>query len=563
MTLSIDTQQLIYGLVIVFLVTVVGMVLTLQGWRSRAPAFDMLTYFNSAETLLKTGTAARYGDISSYGSFSPPGTTWLMAPGMLLFNDARLYGKFGSAVLHLGTLLGVFLLGRASLDIWCAYLSVVLYGLSELGLFFAGFLWPIGHPVFYVWMAYFALHWVTRRNAQYLAIALVIWTIGMYVDMAITPAALVLPALWLIYRPPLFSRFHLLAAALTLAVWYPYLEFEMARGFVDLKSQLLRHNVLPTNYKDAWCDPDLTLMYSNSDSTRLLSDANPLPVTRNSSLDLTDRLLRRGRVLIENLFTSFPALIPFAGFNSFLSLLVLSAVIILSGIGALHAARINPLTPVPGTRDNEVHQRQTGAVALSLAVPWLILVFVAEPSRPERFYWLWPLQAMFLVALITNSATRLQIPALARCTGQILCISVMLIPSVQSHLNPWLENGWSGSDPDEIKVVDYVGQQLGSEGREQVAIGYQIFIYEFMANYAILDRQYKVGAEFDFLFKHRHGISNTNQCAEGISPNDEYRIVQTRPKQPEWHPRNYFDAAMDSNFRLVRKFDSYQVFKRD
>src|SRR5712691_13358182 len=75
-TLSIETRQLIYGLVIVLLVTMIGMLLTLQGWKSRIPAFDMLTYFNSAENLLKTGTPARYGDISSYGSFSPPGTTW-------------------------------------------------------------------------------------------------------------------------------------------------------------------------------------------------------------------------------------------------------------------------------------------------------------------------------------------------------------------------------------------------------------------------------------------------------------------------------------------------------
>ena len=99
--LSVKTRQLIYGRVIVILVTMIGMLLTLQGWKSRAPAFDMLTYFNSAETLLKTGTPAPYGDISSYGFFSLPGTTWLIAPGMLLFNDPRLYEKFGSALLHL------------------------------------------------------------------------------------------------------------------------------------------------------------------------------------------------------------------------------------------------------------------------------------------------------------------------------------------------------------------------------------------------------------------------------------------------------------------------------
>src|SRR5262250_814163 len=170
-TLSVETREVIVGFAIVLLVTIIGMLLTLQGWKSRPPAFDMLTYFNSAERLLKTGTPARYGDVSSYGSFPPGGTTWLMAPGMLLFHDPRLYEKFGGTLLHLGTLLGVFLLARRSFGMRCAYLSVILYGLSGLGLWFAGSLYPIRHPFFYVWLAHFAVRWVTCRGAKYLAAA--------------------------------------------------------------------------------------------------------------------------------------------------------------------------------------------------------------------------------------------------------------------------------------------------------------------------------------------------------------------------------------------------------
>src|SRR5262245_66402445 len=62
--LSVETRQVIVGFAIVLLVTIIGMLLTLQGWKSRPPAFDMVTYFNSAETLLKTGAPARYGDVS-------------------------------------------------------------------------------------------------------------------------------------------------------------------------------------------------------------------------------------------------------------------------------------------------------------------------------------------------------------------------------------------------------------------------------------------------------------------------------------------------------------------
>ena len=77
-----------------------------------------------------------------------------------------------------------------------------------------------------------------------------------------------------------------------------------------------------------------------------------------------------------------------------------------------------------------------------------------------------------------------------------------------------------------MQAIDYVASQFRSQERDRASIGYQILIYGFMAQFNILDSQYKVGAEFDFLFKSRHGISNTNRCAEGVARNDEYRIVQ-------------------------------------
>jgi hypothetical protein len=65
----------------VALVTLLSLALTLQGWRARIPAYDMLTYIDDAYELRDTGALPRLGDTSSYGSYSPPGTTWLMLPG--------------------------------------------------------------------------------------------------------------------------------------------------------------------------------------------------------------------------------------------------------------------------------------------------------------------------------------------------------------------------------------------------------------------------------------------------------------------------------------------------
>jgi hypothetical protein len=572
--LSVETRQVIVGFAIILLVTIIGMLLTLQGWKSQKPAFDMLTYFNSAENLLKRGIPARYGDISSFGSFAPPGTTWLMAPGMLLFHDPRLYEKFGSTLLHLGTLLGVFLLARRSFGMRCAYLSVILYGLSGLGLSFAGSLYPIGHPFFYVWLAYFAVQWVTCRDAKYLAAAMATWTVGMYVDMAITPAVLILPALWLIYRPPLFSKLHLIAAAVTLALWYPYLQFEMERGLADLKSLFTLHNIVPANYKEAWCDPNLTLEYSMSPSMPSPSGSNTLQEAQSKGLTVLDRLLRRGRRVVVN----FNEVAPSPGVGLLLTVLALSSLGVLS-VTALVSRVCRFVTRqrmIPGSMTaksslshavialQEIGNKiETELFVLSLVVPWLTLLIVAELDNQGRFFWLWPLQAIALSAFITNIMMRLRLPSFVLWLSCMALIGAVLSPPFQSHLKSWLRNGWAGSDPEEVQVVDYVADRLRSDHTRHAAIGYQIFIYDFMAKYAIIDRQYKVGAEFDFLFKQRHGIANTDQCAEGVSPVDEYRIVQTRPKSHEGSTRDYFEVPLDKSFRLLRSFDLYQVFKRD
>jgi hypothetical protein len=578
--LSVETRQVIVGFAIVLLVTIIGMLLALQGWKSRPPGFDMLTYFNSAEHLLKTGTPARYGDVSSYGSFSPPGTTWLLAPGIALFDDPRLSKYVGAGFLHLVGLIGILLLARQCFGARTAYLAVLLYGLSSLGLFFAGSLWPIGHPSFYVWMAYFAILWVIRRDGKYLAAGIATWTVGMYVDMAITPAVLILPTLWLIYRPPLFSKLHLIAAAVTLALWYPYLQFETERGLADLKSLFLRHNIVPANSKEAWCDPNLTLQYLTSPSMSSPSGSNTLQEAQSKGLTVLDRLLSRGRRVVVN----FNEVAP--GVGLLLTVLALSSLGVLS-VTALVSRVCRFVTRqrmIPGSMTaksslshavialQEIGNKiETELFVLSLVVPWLTLLIVAELDNQGRFFWLWPLQAIALSAFITNIIARLRMPSSLLWLSYIVLTGALVIPPFHSHeyttdaqtrVKLGLRNGWAGSDPEEVRVVDYVSNQIRSDGRDHAAIGYQVFIYEFMANYNIIDRQYKVGAEFDLLFKYRHGIVNTNECAEGLSSADDYRILQTAPKRGEQEPRHYFQTPRNTSFRLVQDFGLYQVFKR-
>jgi hypothetical protein len=202
-------------------------------------------------------------------------------------------------------------------------------------------------------------------------------------------------------------------------------------------------------------------------------------------------------------------------------------------------------------------------LVISLVVPWFILIIVAEPGKPERFWWVWPIQVIFLAAAVAYFLPKFPVPRPIVAAAQlVLAVLVVLNTTLLGRIESWRTDGWDGEDPEEVRVIDYVADQIREEGKSKAAIGYQLFIYPFMAEYHITNPIYRVGGELELLLQFRHGIANTDQCAEGVSATDEYRIVQRRPKTGPEEPRQYFDVPLDERFRLLRRFSLYEVFKR-
>jgi hypothetical protein len=186
---------------------------------------------------------------------------------------------------------------------------------------------------------------------------------------------------------------------------------------------------------------------------------------------------------------------------------------------------------------------------LSLAIPWFVRFMVAEPGKPERFLWLWPVQAMFLAVFATAVLPRLGAPRpVVWVTQALLVVTLVGNSFLLSRVDAWRTDGWSGRDAREWKVVDYVAGELDAQGKDRAAIGYRLFIYPFMANYNITNPQYKLGADFDLLFKYRRKITNTDTCAEAFSAQDEYRIVRSRPENADGTLRHYFEVPRNSLF---------------
>jgi|GEM_PF-1781851 len=636
--LSLRYSDAARSMLIVVLVATVGGSLALQGWKSRTPAFDLLLATEGAFEFVLDQRIPDRGALASFAAYNPPGGAWLMIPGVFLFTDPRLYEFVGSLTVYIGTLLGVLLLARTCFDMRCATLAVVLYGLSELGLLVAGSVWDrLALHFFYVWMTYWIVQWVTERNAKYLVAAIVTLATGLYVFMEMAPALFILPIAWIVYRPPMKLQPLVFGGLLILVLWTPYIKLEFARNFADLRSLALQEKILPADYKNSWCDPQLILHSSGISHIPNIADRPQNGADTISVLNRLSPVLERAKFIIIALISNFQHSAHIPGGSIVLTIAVLSCLFLLtlSGISAATANRITDrigfwlpgfaigiivsgvvaneliiarylsidgilesttvstirrlqlilvlsglallilrkptarisnqvVTRMAGSNRTAQHSVNVMLLAISLVIPWVILLLIVENIQHlERFWWLWPIQVVVLAAFVTHIPSRLQMPRIVVWIGSFLLISMILSNTLTlSRIEEWSKNGWSGADSDQIRVIEYLAILL--EGKDRAAIGYQMPIYRFTAIFNAVDPRYKAGADWDMFFKYRHGISNTNRCAEGFSPNDEFRIVQTRSS---WTTAQgglgYFDVSLDRKFHLLQQFGSYQLFKRE
>jgi len=202
-------------------------------------------------------------------------------------------------------------------------------------------------------------------------------------------------------------------------------------------------------------------------------------------------------------------------------------------------------------------------LVLTLIVPWILLfAFIENSGRLDRLWWLWPLQCIVLAALVTYIPSRLGLPRVTAWAGSLILVFVLGANTfLLSRVAAWHESGWSGADPAEVQVVDFIADQV--HDNNPTSIGYQIYIWQFMAIFNSSDPRYKVGADIDLLFRDRRGITNANRCAEGFSSDDEFRIVQVKPAWTDFRGKGYFEVPPDSRFHFLRQFGTYQVFRRD
>jgi hypothetical protein len=133
----------------------------------------------------------------------------------------------------------------------------------------------------------------------------------------------------------------------------------------------------------------------------------------------------------------------------------------------------------------------------------------------------------------------------------MLLFTVVANPRLIRRAQSWVDSGWSGADADAVKAVDYIATDMHAHGQESAAIGYAKDDDPFLPKFNVIDKRYKVGADFDFLLSSRHHLANLNQCAEGFSSRDIYRIVQLNPQTNQQEAD--FDVGL-RGFQMLRRF---------
>ncbi len=582
-----NRKEIFLVLPILLILVLFSFLMRYRGWRSDPLAnMDMLVYYLGAESTIHGGGLMEKGDQSSYRSYQPPGAEYLVLPAAVLLKDPSLFSLPGDLLINISAMVFLYLIFRQGFGRGLALAICIVFGCSRL--VFMG-VWPIGHPVYVLGMLWFLMQWVRKRSPWWLFGALVIGAFGLYVDLAILPFLFVFPALWILFRPPLRPIPILLACAIGLLIWAPYLHYESTNGFLDFKSILFLKPVPGTG--------EATPTYCYASLPGEMDSVNEVYIPFLGTPGSMDRV-----VFSEPGFEKYHALCVFLtnldrNFDDgyFLStnpiiaaalwFLFLMGMFLSIGMALIHwerkivlLARLRTIDPKiilgfcvvgslalygifnPGlltrfSAGGELHTETRLVVeqlqyyfplifsacilGLSLGlrapkhdlpdvapllvvwIPWLLLVFIAERTRSERFFWIWSLQVAVLVFAVFQILDAISKNVWWKRVA-VLALALLVFPLsfYLPAIRGWIDNGYSGADNPQVQVVDFIHQQVTAEGKGTVSIGYSLLQPQ------PVDNRMRNGSWFDLLLETRWGIRNVNQNPTGIETGDTWRILE-------------------------------------
>ncbi len=596
--------------------TLASSLLCFQGWRQQWDrADDRVINVDEAQRWLTEGRAPRHGGYATTGGFNPPGLSYLYAPGIAT-GDMRLHERVGTGILHVATCVGLWLTMRLLSSRFAAAVVVAVYAFTPLGVHFASSLWPRANPGCYVWMTYFLLRWVAERRAGMLCGAVACYAVGCYIFLEFLPAGLAFPVLWRRYRPPVRWAPTLAAAGVALAVWYPYLEFEVRRGFRDVTMQLVAADpAARATDLSAWAER----LEAFDPATGELGPYRPIETAED--LDATQatlkRLFFRGLHFTRNFAALFTYNWGFLGLPAFavflwpiaawsgracarVPRLTNPSVMRFIGGGLLVVGLVanpwvaaalmrRPLEPQEFEKVLQLEAFLLGAATLAIGfrqlAPWLRracdacgidaddeprrtahdalywsfvpvwFAMAALADRPRYFMWMWSVQALILTLAVAHyplRRLRLRAVAVGACAALALWC-VVTAPTVE-RVRDWSRDGYAGRDLSYVRALDALADDYRRSRPDDVAprVGYHVWFVGYELDYARYDSRYKPGAPLDQYLRLQRGLRNATDTPLGVAADDDYRVVF-----PNSFKTRYYRVKPDDleRYELIRRDD--------
>lgn len=229
-----------------------------------------------------------------------------------------------------------------------------------------------------------------------------------------------------------------------------------------------------------------------------------------------------------------------------------------SGVGEVFARR-GIRAPLRQTMDGK---QRACLLMLGMAgsVPAIMiagLVNLQEADFSRRFLWLWVALAPFIVVLLRSMFR----PTIAYTLAGILIVLTACNPTMTWKTRALLANHFGAAPDTEMnQVIAYVAGQAKAEGRTSLPIGYDLPFIKWIVCAHATDGMSKVGDQYDLLFLMRHGITNTDTRAEGISPEDDFRIVE-HDSGESWR-QTYFDLSSYPRMEVALETSHYTVLRK-
>ena len=319
------------------------------------------------------------------------------------------------------------------------------------------------------------------------------YLLGVYCFFEIAPLGLLFPVVFVVYRPPISGRSMLACVLLMTLVWSPYIGYEVTRSGVDVRSFVTGAGAVDSN------DPANSAGQSPSGVRRILTTMR---------IGILGNYMRGVRTICG------------------LALFVATA------FGLAYASSrgrwLIERYVVPTAPLSDPALRLHRFLALSLLAPWgLMLVLVLretlDPSR--RFFWFWLLQVYFIGFAVFDLLPRLPLRRSVVVAAQAVMMLAILPWGILTHgVSEVRRSGYAGSG-DRLAAIDRVAVALEADGRKTASIGYELAVPSWQRG---KDGRFifKVGNDYDLVFRRRHGIDNVDHADEGFTSHDEFRIVE-------------------------------------